>query len=146
MLYLDTSLVVALITREARSAAAQDWLQEQAAGETAVSDWVIVEVSSALSIKQRTGDLHEVERSQAEQAFQRLSREVFDVLPVPRAAFAAAAGFAARQELSLRSGDALHLAISAHRDVRLCTLDARQAHAGRRLGLQTVLLFSNGAT
>jgi uncharacterized protein len=61
---------------------------------------------------------------------------------VPRVAYASAATFAARDELSLRAGDALHLAISAERQARLCTVDLRQAAAGGQLGLESVLLFS----
>lgn len=143
MLYLDTSLVVALITREAHTDDAQRWLQDQPPGKTAVSDWVVTEVASALSIKQRSGDLDGVARSQADRAFQRLRHEVFDVLAVPRAAFTTAAGFVSRAELSLRAGDALHLAIAADRHASLCTCDVRQADAGRQLGLQTQLLFSD---
>ena len=143
MLYLDTSLVVALVTREARTGLAQAWLQEQATGETVISDWVTVEVSSALSIKERSRDMNEMDRARAERAFRRLSREVFEVLPVPRGAFASAASFSARAELSLRASDALHLAIAAERQAGLCTLDVRQAEAGRRLGLESVLLFAD---
>jgi len=146
MLYLDTSVVIALITRETYTDVAQVWLQEQATGETAISDWVTVEVSSALSIKERTGELNELDRARAERSLRKLSREVFDVLPVPRVAFASAAMFSARAELSLSASAALHLAIASERQARLCTLDSRQADAGRQLGLASMLLFSGDGT
>lgn len=65
-LYLDTSLVVALITREGRSAAAQNWLQEQAVGETAISEWVTVEGVLSRSIVRKNW------RGQAKKPIRRL--------------------------------------------------------------------------
>jgi len=140
MLYLDPSLVVSLVTAEAHTAEAQDWLEDQDSSELAISDWVLTEVVSALSIKQRTGQIDDVTRARASRAFDDLARDAFSVLPVPRTAFVAAAVMAGRPELVLRSGDALHLATAAHHGARLCTRDARQADAGNRLGLNVFLL------
>lgn len=142
MLYLDTSFVVALLAPEAHSAKALRWLEAQAPGEVAISDWVVTEASSALSLKQRTGDLDEAGRARGDRAFKRLTSEVFEVLPVPRAAFAAAATMSSRWQVGLRAGDALHVAIAAEHQRVLCTRDARQADAAHRLGLETVLLFA----
>jgi predicted nucleic acid-binding protein len=144
MLYLDTSLVVALVAPEARSSEARRWLEEQSSEVVAISDWVVTEVSSAFSVKQRTGSLDDVARARADRAFERLSRDVFEVLPVPRAAFVAAAGMSGQPELTLRGGDALHLAIAAEHQARLCTRDIRQADAGRRLGFETSLPLDGG--
>jgi predicted nucleic acid-binding protein len=61
MIYLDTSVVVALLTPEERSAQALDWFAESR--EPLISsDWLITETHSALGIKQRhyglsSGDL-----------------------------------------------------------------------------------------
>lgn len=41
MFYVDTSVLVAALTRESRTAEAQDWLATQPAGQLAVSDWVL---------------------------------------------------------------------------------------------------------
>jgi len=60
MRYLDPSLAVSLITQESFTAAAQEWLVAQSPEQVAVSDWVITEVSAALSIKQRMGTLDDV--------------------------------------------------------------------------------------
>ncbi len=140
MLYLDPSLIVSLVTAEAHTAEAQDWLEGQDPVELAVSDWVVTEVASALSIKQRNGQIDDVTRARASRAFDDLARDAFSVLPVPRTAFLAAAAMAGRPELVLRSGDALHLATADHHGARLCTRDARQADAGNRLGLNVFLL------
>lgn len=145
MLYLDASLAVSLITPERYTRAARAWLAAQEPEELAVSDWVLTEVSSALSIKQRTGTLDEGGRVKAQRTFQVLVRDSFHVLPVSRASFREAAVIAGRPELTLRSGDALHLAVAGEHDARLCTRDDRQADAGRRLGVEVYLLTDHTA-
>jgi len=52
MIYLDTSVVVALLTPEERSAQALDWFA-QSRDPLISSDWLITETHSALGIKQR---------------------------------------------------------------------------------------------
>ena len=140
MLYLDPSLVVSLVTAEGHTAQAQDWLEDQEPDQLVVSDWVVTEVASALSIKRRTGQIDDVTHARVSRAFDELARDAFSVLPVPRSAFVAAAAMAGRPEVGLRSGDALHLATADHHGARLCTRDARQAEAGNRLGLDVFLL------
>jgi predicted nucleic acid-binding protein len=56
-LYLDTSLLVSALTRESETDRVQSWLAEQANEICAISDWVVSEFSSALSIKLRSGRL-----------------------------------------------------------------------------------------
>jgi len=97
--------------------------------QVAVSDWVITEVSSALSIKQRTGDLDEAARRRAQSTFDVLVLDSTTVLDVPRECFARAAEMAGRAKLGLRSDDALHLAVAQHYGAQMCTRDERQAHA-----------------
>lgn len=98
MRYLDTSLVVTLVTAEAQSAKAQRWLEKQQLANVAVSDWTVTETASALSIKQRAGLLDDVARARADRAFARLTNEILDVLPVSRGAFTSAARMSSRSE------------------------------------------------
>lgn len=65
MLYLDTSLLVAALTSETRTSFVQQWLEDQDPEELAVSDWVVAEFSSALSIKLRTGQIGPAHRADA---------------------------------------------------------------------------------
>ncbi|HEV7207904.1 MAG TPA: type II toxin-antitoxin system VapC family toxin [Mycobacteriales bacterium] len=140
MIYLDSSLAVTLITAEAHTAATQAWLVRQEPALLAVSDWVVTEVASALSLKQRTGELDDASRQRALRTFDRLVRSSFHLLDVPRSAFHSAADMVRRPELGVRAADALHLAVARHHDARLCTRDSRQADAGRRLGLDVLLV------
>ena len=52
--YVDTSLLIAALTNEGRTAAVQVWLAKQRADTLAISGWVVTEFSSALSIKLRS--------------------------------------------------------------------------------------------
>jgi len=140
MLYLDTSLVVSLIAVEPSTSAAQQWLGEQGEEDLVISDWVVTEASSALSIIQRVTGLAENVRSQAERNLQALTAAVLGNVPVTRQAFRTAATTAGRADLSLRAGDALHLAVAAEHGARVATRDARQAEAGNQLGLDVFLL------
>jgi uncharacterized protein len=140
MLYLDTSVLVSALTKEADTTRSQTWLAKQEASELTISDWTVTEFASALSIKLRTGSLGAVHRAAALSAFTRLSAESLRVLQVAREDFRAAARYADQSQLNLRAGDALHLAICANQGARLCTLDRRLAEAAPRVGVESVLL------
>jgi predicted nucleic acid-binding protein len=140
MQYLDTSLLVAALTNESRTKDVQEWLGGQHPDELGVSDWVITEFSSALSLKERSGQIEAAHRADALSAFIRLCRDTFTVLPVSRAQFRLAARFLDQYRLGLRSGDALHLAICGDEGLTLATLDRRLGEAGTALGVKTMLL------
>jgi predicted nucleic acid-binding protein len=135
MLYVDTSVIVSALTKEADTDLSQVWLARQEASELTISDWTTTEFSSALSRKLRIGDLRADHRAAVLSAFTRLCAESFRTLAVEREDFRAAARFADQSELNLRAGDALHLAICANHGASLCTLDRRLAEAAPRVGV-----------
>jgi uncharacterized protein len=139
-LYLDTSLLVAALTNEAETGRVQAWLGAQVAGDLAISDWVTTELSSALSVKLRSGQIEAPDRAEVLATFARLSADSLAVLPISASQFRTAARFADQFALGLRAGDALHLAVCADHGVTLCTLDRRIGAAGPALGVQTTLL------
>jgi predicted nucleic acid-binding protein len=138
--YLDTSLLVAALTNEARTSEVQAWMATWEEDGFASSQWVATEVSSALAIKLRSGRIDSAGRAIALATFTRMFSATFDVLVIADSHFRAATRYVDQFALGLRSGDALHLAIAAAHGVTVCTLDQRTAAAGLGLGVSTELV------
>jgi predicted nucleic acid-binding protein len=137
MFYVDTSVLVAALTNEVHSRQAQDWLARQDPAELLISDWVITEFSSALSLKLRTGSIGLDHRRQALGLFRTLLTDTLTTIEVLPSHFVMAARLADQHKLGLRAGDALHLAVAAERAATLSTLDERLGEACAALGIGT---------
>lgn len=132
--YLDTSAAVPAFVREAGTDSIQNWLDRQPEGGVAISPWVAVEFSSALSIKLRAGALTGAVAAAAHAEWRRFAESV-RTIEITSRHFDEAARIAAREGLGVRAGDALHLAVAAAAGCTLATFDAALAAAARELGL-----------
>jgi predicted nucleic acid-binding protein len=137
--YLDTSVLVAALTREARTAAAQRWLADQAPGCLFISEWVTTEFSAALSMKMRMRHLGGAMRADALSVFTTLSRDTFSVLDVTSEDFHTAAQLADQHASGLRAGDALHVSIAGHHGMRIISLDRTLVKAALAAGISAQL-------
>lgn len=128
------------MTREAKTAAVQRWLGQQRPGELKISDWVVTEFSSALSIKLRERQIDSFQRADALAAFAHMTASSVEIFPVLSSHFRIAARFVENHSLGMRSGDALHLAIAADHGAALFSLDKRQSGAAMVLGVRAFSL------
>ena len=144
MIYLDTSILVALLTREPATAAVTAWFATTELPLVS-ADWCAVEFASAIAIKQRVGQLRPVHAKRAHAAFKELCAGGLRLLPISREAFQRAADLSRPQHAGLRAGDALHLAVAMEAGAAtLAGLDRRMNANALRLGLR--LAFEIPAT
>lgn len=136
MIYCDTSLVVAGLSNEPMAGAVQAWLADQAEGELCISGWAVTEFSSAVSLKLRRKEIDPPAKAQMLSNWQVIRQDHLVVIPVPEQAFALAARFCDRDDLGLRAGDALHLAVASLGGHQLATLDKLLAAAALAVGVE----------
>jgi uncharacterized protein len=129
MLYLDTSVLIGAMTPETGTVRVLAWLAKQDSSLLNISHWTVTEFSSALSVKQRAGQITQTQRANALAEFAKLAAETFIVNEVKSIHFIAAARFVDNNALTLRGPDALHLALVIDLGATLCTLDKKFADA-----------------
>ena len=129
MLYFDSSILVCLLSSEARTESLQAWFSEQNADDLYISDWNISEFYSAMAFKRRTQQITIEQRRTAEQLFESNLERYFKTFPLPSRCFRRAAEIVSREDINLRAPDALHLAIAELHGATICTLDKRMHEA-----------------
>ena len=135
-LYLDASLLVAIFIEDALSANADALLASNTRA-LLVSDFAAAEFASALARLVRMGELSAEAAHAAFANFDawtarlspRLRTEASDVID--------AEGFLRRLDLTLRTADALNIAIVRRHGLTLATFDRRMAAVATALGLAT---------
>jgi predicted nucleic acid-binding protein len=134
MIYLDTSVLVAALTRELATDGVQRWLADQPAESLAISIWTRVEFAAALRFKIATGQIGEAQRTAATAQFADISSYGLVTWTADTEDFEEAARLAAVDTLALRAPDALHFAMAWRRGAPLCTLDDGLRRACDRFG------------
>lgn len=123
MLYVDTSVLVALCTNEAKTIEVVRWY-ENCTDELASAAWCVTEFASAMGLKQRTGQLNKEQAQAAWMQFERVCANDLQLLPVESMTFHKAAVLTMKSATGLRSGDALHLACAMEAKAKgMVTLD-----------------------
>ena len=138
MIYVDTSVIVALLTVEQRTQDVTAWYAGLSDTPTC-SDWLLTEFSSALSIKLRTGQISEANAKRVRKEFGVLADGGLRIVPVSRSAFVRAAEMVKLHDHGLRSGDSLHLAVALELEAsHMATLDRTLAANARRNGMKLI--------
>jgi uncharacterized protein len=140
MLYVDTSVLVALCTPEAKTADVLKWYSA-CKQELASAAWCVTEFASAMGLKQRTGQLTQAQAQAAWVQFERICANDLQLLPVEAKTFHKAAVLTLDAAAGLRAGDALHMACAIeHKAQGMVTLDAVLAKNAKRLQVKPVVI------
>lgn len=121
--YLDTSLLVAALIREAGTDTAKRFLQAAEGRDWLLSAWTEVELASALSIKCRSGVITGEESAEALQRYGVLRDARCTLVALEAQDFSTAQGFCAHPTPAIRAGDALHLAVCQRQRSALASFD-----------------------
>jgi len=140
MLYVDTSVLVALCTNEAKTADVIKWYAA-CTDELASAAWCVTEFASALGLKQRTGQLTGAQAQTAWLHLERICANDLQLLPVETMTFHKAAMLTMDAAAGLRAGDALHLACAIEaKALGMVTLDAVLAKSAKRFKVTPVAI------
>ena len=144
MIYVDTSVIVALIVNETGSAGVAAWYAATRS-ELVSAAWCVTEFASVLGLKQRTAQIDAAQARAAWGRFERLASNDLRLLSVEPVDFHRAAQWtmdAGPQVLGrMRPGDALHLACAERAATKsIATLDVAMARHARRLKIKPMAL------
>mgnify|MGYP001365226059 CR=1 FL=1 len=136
MFYCDTSFLTPAFRKEASSNSIQRFLQQQTAGELAISHWVRVEFSSVLARDVRMGIMEGQAAIELDAQFELAVARSFSVILPDRNDFDLCKHYLGQFDTGLRGGDAMHLAVAANHGAQMIyTLDKKLLRAGKMLGL-----------
>jgi len=132
--YLDASFLVVLLTPEPFSGRADTFLQNNTES-LIVSDFAAAEFSSAIARRVRMGEftLHQAQITLSR--FDTWLARTADRIEISPADVAVATAFLRRLDLTLRTPDAIHIAIAQRINATLVTFDQRMTESARALGV-----------
>ena len=133
-MYLDASVLIAVLAEEPASAAVRRFLRTHRE-DRLISDFAAAEVVSAISRLLRMRLLTEEEGSTRLADFDAWRAAASSAADMHAADARLAYAYVRRFDLRLRAPEALHLAIARRLDTTLVTLDRRMAAAAKELGV-----------
>lgn len=140
MIYVDTSVLVALCTKEAKTADVVQWYAE-CTQELVSAAWCVTEFASAMGLKQRTGQLTAEQAHTSWTLFERMCANDLQLLPVEATTFHKAAMMTMNAASGLRAGDALHLACAVEaKSKSMATLDLVLAKNAKSFKVKPVVI------
>jgi predicted nucleic acid-binding protein len=135
-IYLDASILVALFTNDALSERADAFLRDAAPVTVLVSDFAGAELASAIARRVRTRELSADDARIAFSNFDAWTARTATRAETVPPDVAAAAAFLRRLDLTLRTPDALNIAIAQRLGATLATFDAGMAASAAALGVE----------
>ena len=133
MLYLDTSVVLALFVHEPMSESVGNWVASRRQP-LAFSDWGLTECASALGILQRRGNLAADSAARTYMAITAFVSTSCEFIACASHHQVEAQKLLSRFDLPIRAGDALHLAISQHAQASLVSCDKQLVEVAKAIG------------
>lgn len=134
-LYLDASVLVALLTNDPLTDRADAALRRNPAT-LVVSDFAGAEFASALARRVRTGELRAEEARAAFATFDAWTARTARRIETIGADVTASEAYLRRLDLTLRTPDALNIAIAERVGASLMTFDVKMAAVARNLGMR----------
>ena len=134
-LYLDTSVLVALLTKDPQTPRAFRYLNDTTPN-LIVSDYTAAEFASAVARRVRIGELTVDAARAAFATFDDFLPEAVQHVETSSADIRNAERFLRRLDLVLRAPDAIHIAIAQRIDAPLVTFDEKMANSARMLKVE----------
>jgi hypothetical protein len=140
MIYVDTSIFVALCTTEPKSDAVDKW-HDSSSAKMISSTWAFTEFSSALSLKVRSNQITEKQSREAWKKFDTLCQNDIELMPIDSKTYYSAGILVIDSKSNLRAGDALHLAAAKYFKAKsIITLDKVFEKNASRLKIKTIVI------
>lgn len=141
MLYVDSSILVGLCTKETKSPSINKWYENSRDLQLISSTWMFTEFASALSIKERTGQITSKESKNAWKIFEAICNNDIELMPIDNKVFYSAGLLVLDSSSKLRSGDALHLAAAKFFKAKaIITLDKVLEKNASQLKIKTITI------
>jgi predicted nucleic acid-binding protein len=132
--HLDASVLVAVLTVEPFSERADRFVRDHPSG-LIISDCAAAELASAIARRVRMREVTVDDARSDLSAFDSWAARSVQSIEVTAVDVALATAFLRRLDLTLRTPDAIHIAIARHIAATLVTFDQRMAESARTLGM-----------